>query len=118
MDYAADVSVCMNSIEGWEFKTKLTLDKVGKCFPLALYMEQTAAYGQNANKLFLLACKKAPGPVRETLHPGAFRPRKTTDGGVTDARRKSPMWQVSAQLNSGRFKIVILTGVDDQEDYQ
>ena len=94
MDYTADISVGMNSIAGWEFKTKLTLDKVGNCFPLALYMEQPPAYGhKNANKLFLVACKKVPGPVREALHPGAFRPRKTSEGWVTDPRRKSPMWQ-------------------------
>ena len=93
VDYAADVSVGMSSIERWEFKTKLTLDKVGNCIRLALYMERPAAYGQNVNKLFLLACKKVLGPVRETLHPGAFRPRKTTDGWVTGPRRKSPMWQ-------------------------
>ena len=93
MDYVADVSVGMNSIEGWEFKTKLTLDKVGTCCPLALYMERPSAYGQNAHKLFRLVCEKVLGPVRETLHPGACQPRKTTDGWVTDPRRNSPMWQ-------------------------
>ena len=70
MDYAADVSVGMNSIEGWEFKTKLVLDKeLGNSFPLALYMEKPAAFGQNANKLLLLACKKAPPPGARDVAP-------------------------------------------------
>jgi hypothetical protein len=94
VDYAADVSVGMNSIEGWEFKTKLVLDKeLGNSFPLALYMEKPAAFGQNANKLLLLACKKVPPQVREMLHPGAFQPRRSSDGWVTDPNRKRQMWQ-------------------------
>ena len=90
----ADVGVGMNSIEGWEFKTKLVLDETGNNFPLVLYMERPG--GQNANKLMLLACKKVPQPVRDALHPGAFKPRKTSDGWVTDPGRKRQM-QVGVQ---------------------
>ena len=92
MDYAADISVGMNSIEGWEFKTKLVLDASGGNFPLMMYMEKPATHGQNKNKLLLLACKKVPLPVRLCLRPGAFQPRRSSDGWVTDARRKREMW--------------------------
>ena len=114
MDYAADVSVGMNSIEGREFKTNLTLDKVGTCFPIALYTERPTTYGQNAIKLFLLACKRAPGPARETLHPGAFRPRKTTYGWVTDPCRNSPMWQAACKTQQHPLNKKVITRADYQ----
>ena len=92
VDYAADVSVGLQNIHGFEFKTKLILDGEGNHFPLVLYMEKPALHGQNANKLMLIACKTAPPQVRYALHPGAFRPRKTTSGWVHDPRRHTDMW--------------------------
>ena len=93
MDYAAVVSVGMSSIEGFEFKTKLVLDALGNHFPLVLYMEKPALHGQNANQLHLIACKTVPPQVRYAFHPGAFRPRKTSSGLVTDPRRNLAMWR-------------------------
>ena len=94
MDYAGDVGVGMNSIEGWEFKTKLCLNEpLGNKFPLVLYMEKPASFGQNANKLMLLACKTVPYTVREVLHPGSFKSRRANAGWVTDPGRNRRMWQ-------------------------
>ena len=93
MDYAADISVGMSSTHQFEFKTTLVLDALGNRFPLVLYMEKPALQGQNANKLHLIACKTVPPQVRNILHPGAFRPRKTSPGWVTDDRRNQTMWR-------------------------
>ena len=92
VDYAADISMGMSSIAEFEFKTKLVLDATGNHFPLVLYMERPALHGQNANKLMLIACETVPPQVRYALHPGAFRPRKTSPGWVTDPRRNQAMW--------------------------
>ena len=58
-----------------------------------LYMERPSCHGQNANKLMLVACKTVPQQVRNILHPGAFRPRKTSPGWVIDAMRNQKMWR-------------------------
>ena len=100
VDYPADISVGMNSIEGWEFKTKLILDEMGNRFPLVLYMEKPSSarrspessVRRNPNQLMLLACKKVPKQVRLALHPGAFSPRRTTAGWVTDPQWGRHMW--------------------------
>ena len=93
MDYACDVRVSMNTIEAWEFKTKLVLDEMGNHFPLVLYMERPAMHGQNANKLMLVACKTVPEPVRYALHPSTFQPRRKGAGWVIDPGRNRQMWQ-------------------------
>jgi len=93
VDYTTEVSVGMSSIQGFEFKTKLVLDDSGNNFPLVLYMECPSRHGQNPNKLMLVACKTVPPQVRYALHPGAFRPRKTSPGWVTDPRRDQAMWR-------------------------
>ena len=93
MDYTTEVSVGMCSIQGFEFKTKLVLDDSGNHFPLVLCLECPARHGQNADKLMLVACKTVPPQVRNILHPSAFRPRETSPGWVTDAKRNQNMWQ-------------------------
>ena len=93
MDYTTEVSVGMSSIQGFEFKTKLVLDDSGNNFPLVLYMECPSRHGQNPNKLMLVACKTVPPQVHNILHPGAFRPRKTSPGWVNDDRRNQNMWR-------------------------
>ena len=92
VDYAAELSVGWGWIDRFEFKMRLVLDETGRRFPLMLYLESPATHGQNANKLHLLACKKVPEPVRLALHPGAFRPRRTTAGWAFDLRRGRHMW--------------------------
>ena len=93
MDYTAEVSVGMSSIQGFEFKTKLVLEYSGNHFPLVLYMECPARHGQNADKLMLVACKTVPPQARNILHPSAFRPRETSPGWVTDTRRDHQLWR-------------------------
>ena len=63
-------------------------------------MEKAALYGQNANKLMLIACKTVPPQVRYALHPGAFRPRRTSAGWVTDTRRNQAMWRPEYRTNT------------------
>ena len=102
----------MNSIEGWEFKTKLILDEMGNRFPLVLYMEKPSSarrspessVRRNPNQLMLLACKKVPKQVRLALHPGAFKPRKAHAGWVLDPGRRARMWQ---EAENGRIYWVV-----------
>ena len=94
----------MNSIEGREFKTNLTLDKVGTCFPMALYTERPTTYGQNAIKLFLLACKNSLALCERPCTPapsGHARPPMV--GAQTHAARVH-CGKLSAKLNSIRLQ--------------